>query len=94
MPTIWIPAQLRSLSGGQESVQVPGSTVREIIDALDAKYPGLKERLAYGQERRTLSVVIDGQVNREGLEAAVKENSEVHFIFAIGGGQSSVVRCP
>jgi len=95
MPTVWIPPLLRSLTNDHESIPVAGATLRAVIDTLDVKHPGLKARLCEGdQVRAGLSVVIDGQVNREGLSANVLEKSEVHFIPAIGGGQSSVARRP
>ena len=88
MPTVWIPPQLRHLTHDQESIEVVGTTIREVIDALEARYPGVKARLIKGDEVRPgLAVMIDGQVSREGLQAEVQENSEVHFIPAIGGGQ-------
>jgi sulfur-carrier protein len=87
MPTVWIPALLRNFTGGHESVQAAGATVRELIDALERRYPGIKARLCDGSELRPgQAVVIDGQVARQGLSAEVKEDSEVHFIPAIGGG--------
>lgn len=91
MPTVWIPALLRPITGGEQSIQVAGTILGEVIDALETKFPGVKARLLEdGKLRPGLSVVIDGQVNREGLSANVLENSEVHFIPAIGGGASSV----
>ena len=45
MPTVFIPAQLRSLTGGVLQVEVEGRTVREAVAALDAIYPGVKARL-------------------------------------------------
>jgi molybdopterin synthase sulfur carrier subunit len=87
MPTIWIPALMRNLTQGQESLEVAGSTLDEVIDALDAKHPGLRARLCDGNAIRPgLSVVIDGQVSRAGLAESLNEKSEVHFIPAIAGG--------
>ncbi len=87
MPIVWIPPLLRKLTNDQESIPLAGATVRELIDALERQFPGAKERLCAGDKVRPgLSVVIDAQVNREGLNAAVNESSEVHFIPAIGGG--------
>ena len=75
------------MADGHESVRVAGATLRELIDALEARYPGIKARVCEGSELRGgLAVVIDGQVSRQGLAAEVKEDSEVHFIPAIGGG--------
>jgi molybdopterin synthase sulfur carrier subunit len=95
MPTVWIPALMRSLTAGQESVQVEGATLGELIDALEAKHPGIKAKLCQGSGVRPgLSVVIDGQIARGGLAEAVGEKSEVHFIPAIAGGGSSLVVGP
>ncbi len=87
MPTVWIPALMRDLTGQAESVPVAAGALREIIDELDAKFPGIKARLCAGDAVRPgLAVVIDAQVARGGLSEAVGANSEVHFIPAIGGG--------
>ena len=87
MPVVWIPAGLRSLTNQQESVRLGGATIRELIDQLDGRFPGIKDRLCEGDHLRTgLAVVIDTEVIRAGLEQAVAENSEVHFLQAIGGG--------
>lgn len=87
MPTVWIPAQLRHLTHGQEKVEVSGDNVRALIDALEARFPGIKARLLQGDALRPgLAVVIDTQVSRGGLAEAVGETSEVHFVPAIGGG--------
>ena len=91
MPTVWIPAQLRTLTHEQESIDVPGQTLGELIDTLDARYPGIKARLLRGDALRPgLAVVVDTQVVRGGLSEAIAENSEVHFVPAISGGSSSL----
>jgi sulfur-carrier protein len=87
MPAVWIPALLRHLTQDQATVHVAGQTLLEVIDALEAKFPGLKDRLCEGDRLRPgLAAVIDTQVARGGLAEAVHEASEVHFIPAISGG--------
>lgn len=87
MPNVWIPALMRDLTAQQENVHVAGTTLREVIDALDEKFPGIKARLCQGEGLRPgLAVVIDTQVARGGLSEVVSAASEVHFIPAIGGG--------
>lgn len=87
MPMVWIPATLRALTLQQETVRVGGATVREVIDQLDAKFPGIKARLCDGDNLRPgIVVAIDSDVSRAGLGQEVNENSEVHFLPAIGGG--------
>jgi sulfur-carrier protein len=87
MPVVWIPSLLQPLTGGQDQVVVSGSTVQELIDQLDARFPGVKERLcAGGQIRPHIAVAIDGDVSPEGLAQEVQESSEIHFIPALSGG--------
>ena len=78
---------MRELTGGLEQVAVPGEKVRELIDALDERYPGIKARLVEDDAlRRGILLTIDGVANRQGLRAKVAPDSEVHFVPAIGGG--------
>jgi sulfur-carrier protein len=87
MAVVWIPALLQPLTGGQDQVTISGTTIQELIDNLDARYPGVKERLCEGGEIRPhIAVAIDGDVSPEGLEQEVRESSEVHFIPALSGG--------
>jgi sulfur-carrier protein len=84
---VWIPSLLQNLTGGEEKVMVSGATVGEIIDNLEARFPGLKERLVQsGEIRPHIAVAIDGDVSPEGLEQDVQESSEIHFIPALSGG--------
>jgi molybdopterin converting factor small subunit len=87
MATVWIPALLRPLTAGRDSVELSGATLGTLIDALEAQHPGVRARLVEGDALRPgIAAVIDGQVSREGLTAHVASNSEVHFIAAVGGG--------
>ena len=68
MATVWIPALLRDLTGGQERVSAAGETVREVIDALEERYPGVRERLCEdGRLRPNIALVVDGAVSRQRL---------------------------
>lgn len=88
MAVVWIPPLLRDLTAGQETVTVEGATVRQIIDALDRLYPGMKARLCDEQGLRPgVAVAVDTQVARLGLLQPVAEKSEVHFLPAIAGGR-------
>ncbi len=87
MPRVFIPPLLRPLSGGAESVDVPGKSVREVIEVLDARFPGLGEKLREGDSLRPgLTVVVDGDVSPRGLLEIVSAESEIHFLPAVGGG--------
>jgi molybdopterin synthase sulfur carrier subunit len=87
MPTVWVPALLRDVTGGHETVTVSGKTVAEVIDALERLHPGVRERLCAGDTLRPgMAVIVDTEVARLGLFQPVSEQSEVHFLPAIGGG--------
>ncbi len=87
MATVYIPALMQSLTDGVSKVEVSGSSVRQIIDNLDRSYPGMKQRLMEDYSIRPgISVVVDGEVSPLGVLEKVGEDSEVHFLPAIGGG--------
>jgi len=78
---------MQGLSEGESRVRVEGGNVRQIIDNLDAQYPGFKVRLVEdGRVKPNISVAIDGEITPLGLIEKVGEQSEVHFLPAISGG--------
>ena len=88
--TIRIPTTMRPLSGGASTVQVDGSTLGEVLKALDAAHPGFTERLfdETGALRRFVNVfVADDDVRYlEGLNTAVPDGETVSIIPAVAGG--------
>jgi molybdopterin synthase sulfur carrier subunit len=87
MATVYIPAALRELTDGVECLKVEASTVRQVIAALEARWPALQGRLRQQDELAAgLAVSVDGAISSRGLLARVGPESEVHFIPAIGGG--------
>jgi molybdopterin converting factor small subunit len=87
MPRVFIPAPLRDLTGGQAEIEIAGATVREVVVALDVRFPGIAGRLCLrGELSPALQVSIDGTLSRRGLDAKVPPNSEVHFLPVFGGG--------
>ncbi len=87
MATVFIPSLMQSLTGGQQTVEVAGSSVREVINNLEEQFPGMKERLVDKFKLKpNITVAIDAEVTPLGLLEKVEENSEVHFIPAVGGG--------
>ena len=89
MAVVWIPPLLQRHTGGIDKVTVPGATLRQVINSLDALYPGIKDSFLEkdgGRIQPGLAVAIDGETNHLGLIETVKEDSEIHFIPAISGG--------
>ena len=88
MARVFVPTMLQSMTGGVKQVDFQAGTVRQVIDQLDRLYPGMKDRFVEeGRIRSNLAVAVDGEVARMGLLEKVGENSEVHFVPAIGGGE-------
>jgi molybdopterin synthase sulfur carrier subunit len=87
MAEVWIPSLWRDLTGGKAHVSVPGETVRQVVENLEARYPGIEARLCeQGRLRPNISVVVDGRASIQKLRQALDDASEVHFIPAISGG--------
>lgn len=87
MPTAFIPPPLRTLTAGAHHVPVAGTSVRRVIEDLERQYPGIRERLCEGDALRSgLAVAVDGTISTLGMIQKVSENSEVHFLPALGGG--------
>ncbi len=87
MATVYIPSLMQKLSDGKSKVEIEGASVRQIVNNLDAEYPGFKDRLVEdGRIKGNISVAIDGEITPLGMLEKVGENSEVHFLPAIGGG--------
>jgi molybdopterin synthase sulfur carrier subunit len=80
---------MQRLAGGQQKVQVAGQTVRQVIDNLERAFPGLKAEL-YDEEEDVvmpgIAVIVDGETSQLGLLEQVQDNSEIHFLPALGGG--------
>ena len=87
MATVFVPPLMQKLTNGQPTVDVPGKTVREIVKNLEAAYPGTQARLVDGFKLKpNITVAVDGEVTPIGMLQKVGEDSEVHFLPAIGGG--------
>ena len=87
MPTVFVPSLMRELTGGQERVVVEGVNVRQIVNNLDAAYPGMKARLVDGDRIIPgMAVIVNGEVSRLGLLQRVSEENEIHFLPAIAAG--------
>jgi len=87
MPRAFIPPTLRALTNGQAEIDVSGGTVREVVEALESRFPGIRDRLCNDDGLRPgLIVAVGSTVATTGLRAKVAPNDEVHFLPALGGG--------
>ena len=89
MPTVKIPAQLRGLTGNEAEAQVDGSSVGEALEALYARYEGLRDRITEdGELRRFVNVYVSGEDIRfgNGLDTPVSDGDEITILPAVAGG--------
>jgi molybdopterin synthase sulfur carrier subunit len=87
--TIRIPPILRPEAGGNRTVEMPGATVREVLDGLIAAYPTLRDRVYDGDDLpQFLNVFVDGSDVRlfEGLDTKVTDGTTVILLPAVAGG--------
>ncbi len=88
-----IPGPLRRLSDGQVTVSVEATDLASAIMALDARYPGFKDRLLdeNGELRQFVNVYLNDEDVRlgAGLESKVGEKDEISIVPAVAGGAVS-----
>jgi molybdopterin synthase sulfur carrier subunit len=85
-----IPTPLRRFTAGAEEVGVSGETISHVVEDLERKFPGMKERVCdeQGRVRRFVNIYVNGDDIRflSSLETAVKDGDEVAIVPAIAGG--------
>jgi MoaD family protein len=84
-----IPAPLRTLTGGADEVKASGATVGDVIADLDARHPGMKDRLLDEKGvRRFINIYVGEEDVRftGGLKTELKAGDQISIIPAIAGG--------
>ena len=84
-----IPTILRTFTGGQKAVEGAGVTLAEVIDDVDTRHPGLKDRLIESDNlRRFVNVYVNDEDVRfsGGLEAPTADGDVVVVLPAVAGG--------
>ncbi len=88
--SVRIPTPLRKFTGGAESVDASGATVAAIVQDVESRHPGLKERICddAGKVRRFVNVYVNGEDIRflGSLDTPVKDGDEISIVPAIAGG--------
>jgi molybdopterin converting factor small subunit len=67
-------------------LQLPAASVAELIDGLEARWPGMRDRLCDTRPaiRRHINVFVEGR--RARLDTPLAPGSEVDIITAVSGG--------
>jgi molybdopterin converting factor small subunit len=88
--TVRIPTPLRTLTQGKDEVEAAPGTVRAIIDALEAAYPGLRDRLCDDKGvRRFVNIYANEEDIRflENLDTPIRDGESLSIVPAIAGGR-------
>lgn len=85
-----LPTILRKHAGGEALVDAEGATLRELLDDLEGKYPGITKNVVSddGGLHRFINVYVNDEDVRYlgSLETAVKEGDTVSILPAVAGG--------
>jgi molybdopterin converting factor small subunit len=86
MSVIRIPPTLREQTGGEREVLAEGGTVRDLLDDLTARFPGLRGQLEYA------NVYVGGEDirTRDGYETTVAQSDTVILLPALAGGEEGL----
>lgn len=84
-----IPTILRQYTGGTKTVEGTGDTVAALIDDLETRHPGLRDRLIdNGELRRFVNVYLNDEDVRflDGLKTPVADGDSLTVLPAVAGG--------
>jgi [CysO sulfur-carrier protein]-thiocarboxylate-dependent cysteine synthase len=97
MTLVRIPPTLRGEVGGQREVEATGSTLREVIDDLVGRFPGLgRQVLEDGDVAPFVNVYVNSEDARtlQGLDTPVETGSTVILLPAMAGGEHALAPAP
>ncbi|HEY9600553.1 MAG TPA: MoaD/ThiS family protein [Allocoleopsis sp.] len=87
---VLIPTALQKFTNDQATIECSGSSVAELLDALEQSCPGIKDRLCddQGKPRRFLNFYVNSEDIRflEGTETSLQDGDEVSIVPAVAGG--------
>lgn len=84
-----IPTILRPLTEDQKRIEATGQNVLEIIENINQRYPGIKEKvLADNQVHRFINIYVNDDDIRfsEGLNTALKAGDSLTILPSVAGG--------
>jgi len=86
-----VPTPLRKFTAGSETVSGTGATVGALIEDLEKRHAGIRERICddQGRVRRFVNLYINGEDIRflQQLDTKVKDGDEISIVPAIAGGR-------
>ena len=90
MARVKLPTILRSHAGGERAVDAEGATLRELLEDLETRYPGITEMVLTddGALHRFVNVYVNDEDVRYlgSLETEISEGDTVSILPAVAGG--------
>ena len=90
MATVKLPTILRKQANGEAQVEASGPTLRDLLNDLEAKYPGITKNIVSddGGLHRFINVYVNDEDVRYlgSLETNVSESDTVSILPAVAGG--------
>ena len=90
MPTIRFTTALKRFFPSLKEQEVTGGTVGEVLEEVEARYPGLKDYVLdeQGRLRQHVNIFLSGELieDKETLKDKVGEKDEVYVFQALSGG--------
>jgi molybdopterin converting factor small subunit len=91
MARVKLPTILRTHAGGERQVDAQGATLRELLDDLEARYPGITKTVLTddGALHRFVNVYVNDEDVRYlgSLETQVDPEDTVSILPAVAGGR-------
>jgi molybdopterin synthase sulfur carrier subunit len=79
-----IPTPLRRVTDGAAEVEAQGSSIRELIEDLERRYPGMRERLCddSGEVRRFVNIFVGDEDIRflSGIDTPLEDGTQISII--------------
>jgi len=89
VPQVHVPRRYRVPTKGQGEIDVSAGTVRECIEAVEARYPGFQELIldSKGQLRHFSKLFVNGELlDREALDTPVSGDDIIAVLAPAAGG--------
>ena len=89
--TVYVASVIQRAVGDQKQLEAEGSTIAELIDDLESRYPGFRLQVSdeSGALHRFVNVYLNDEDVRylQGTRTALSEGDSVSFLPALAGGR-------
>ncbi len=89
MVIVRLATPLRKFSGGKPEIKAEGSTVREIIDNIEAKSPGFADKILDDSDIKQFINIFHNNEDirfQKGIDTEIKPDDVLSILPAVSGG--------